>query len=165
LKSIMFCVGQGISNLHAGDVIHGKIDSHSIMKFGEKWKITGLCGSVLRGGHFPLTRFGTHLPPEAMNPNFIAEPSIDIWAFGKLVYESFVGESIFAPFTEYDDEKLQLRCIAGWSNDNVKILTDRLSASGIGAVGIDLVCCCLRMKPDRAQSMTFILRHEFWKEK
>jgi ankyrin repeat protein len=165
VKSIMFCVGQGISNLHAGDVIHGKIDSHSIMKFGEKWKITGLCGSVLRGGHFPLTRFGTHLPPEAMNPNFIAEPSIDIWAFGKLVYESFVGESIFAPFTEYDDEKLQLRCIAGWSNDNVKILTDRLSASGIGAVGIDLVCCCLRMKPDRAQSMTFILRHEFWKEK
>lgn len=177
VKSIVFCVGEGISKLHARNIIHGKIDSHSIMKFSERWKITGLCGSVVRGGCFSLTRVGPHSPPEAfivsqsatslaaINPTFIAELSVDVWAFGKLIYETFVGESMFAPLVESDDEQLQVRCIAGWNGDHAKILMKRLTESGIGEKGTDLVCKCLQLKRDRPQSMDSILRHEFWKEK
>ncbi|KAL7459767.1 hypothetical protein ACHAWC_011713 [Mediolabrus comicus] len=177
VKSIVFCVGEGISKLHARNIVHGKIDSHSIMKFSERWKITGLCGSVVSGGCFSPTRVGHHSPPEAffvsqsatssaaMNPTFIAEPSVDVWAFGKLVYETFVGESMFAPLIESDDEQLQVRCIAGWNSDHAKILMNRLTESGIGKKGADLVCYCLKLKRDRPQSMDSILRHEFWKEK
>ena len=178
VKSIMFRVGEGIYNLHACNIIHGQIDSHSIMKFGDRWKITRLCGSVIRGGPFSISRLGAHSPPEAFvrshqessstsqNPSLVAEPSVDIWAFGKLVYEAFVGESMFAPLVNDDDEDLQYRCIAGWNDRYVKILTKRLSESGIGALGIDLVYNCLQMEPNtRPQSMAQILQHEFWKEK
>eukprot|EP00985_Skeletonema_marinoi_P018614 scaffold10417_cov137-Skeletonema_marinoi.AAC.38 len=178
VKSIMFRVGEGIFKLHACNIIHGQIDSHSIMKFGDRWKITRLCGSVVRGGPFSMTRLGAHSPPEAFvssqkesssaskNPALVAESSVDIWAFGKLIYEAFVGESIFASFVEPDDEDLQFRCIAGWDKRHGKILTKHLSESGIGALGIDLVYNCLRMEPNtRPRSMANILQHEFWKEK
>ncbi len=178
VKSIMFRVGQGTYKLHACNIIHGQIDSHSIMKFGDRWKITGLCGSAVKGGPFSTARLGAHSPPEAFvrsqeetpsiskNPAFVAEPSADIWAFGMLIYEAFVGESMFASFVKHDDEDLQYRCIAGWSNRQVKILAKNLTESGISALGIDLVCNCLRREPNtRTRSMTNILQHEFWKEK
>ena len=178
VKSIMFRVGEGIYKMHACNIIHGEIDSHSIMKFGDRWKITELCGSVVRGGTFSMTRLGAHSPPEAfiapqkessstsMNPSFVAEPTVDIWAFGKLVYEAFVGESIFESFfVASDDEDLQFKRIASWSNRHVKILRGHLSDSGISDMGIDLVCSCLRMEPNRPRSMADVLQHEFWKEK
>jgi ankyrin repeat protein len=171
VKSIMFRVGEGIYKLHLGNIIHGQIDSHNIMKFGDRWKITGLCGSVVRGADFSMTRLGTHSPPEAFvlpqketSSPFVAGPSVDIWAFGKLIYEAFVGESIFASFVEPADENLQLRCIAGWSHRHVKVLKGHLTESGIGEMGIDLVCSCLRMEHNRPHSMANILQHEFWKE-
>ena len=178
VKSILFRVGEGICKLHVSNIIHGQIDSRSIMKFGDKWKITGLCGSVVRGGLFPKTRIGSHSPPEffvaQLNESastskksaiVVANPSIDIWAFGKLMFEAFVGESIFASFVENDDEELEFGFIAGWSNRHIEVVTKLLTESGIGDLGLDLVCSCLQLEPSRSKSMTKILRHDFWKEK
>ncbi|KAK1748926.1 ankyrin repeat domain-containing protein [Skeletonema marinoi] len=116
VKSIMFRVGEGIFKLHA-------------------------CGP------FSMTRLGAHSPPEAFvssqkesssaskNPALVAESSVDIWAFGKLIYEAL------------------------WGNQSSH--QSGIGALGIDLVNN----CLRMEPNTRPRSMANILQHEFWKEK
>merc|ERR1712086_608694 len=64
-RSIMRRIAKALHKLHSANIVHGKMDSRHIGKFGDRWKITGLPGSVVAGGRFGISRLGLHSPPEA----------------------------------------------------------------------------------------------------
>jgi len=171
IRSIMHRIAQALKQMHAKNIIHGHLDSYQIGKFDGRWKVTGLPGSLVTGGHFMSSRLGLHSPPEAfviahskysheqsvvtLAPSLTAEPSADVWAFGKLLYEVLVGESLFMEFSD----------ILLWNDDNLSRALDKLMEERVGATGVDLIARCLcPIKSARANSMSDIIRHSFWKD-
>merc|ERR1712194_711978 len=159
-------------------------DSRHIGKFGDRWKITGLPGSVVAGGRFGISRLGLHSPPEAyvfahstrsdelgralLAPLLTAEPTVDIWAFGKLLYEVLVGESLFRVFSDGSDRRIHASqdILLAWNDDHhLRKVCNKLLNGQIGVTGVDLISRCLcSMKSTRFTSMSDILRHPFWKD-
>jgi len=162
-------------------IIHGHVDSHHIGKFRERWKVIGLPGSAVGGEQFETSRLGLHSPPEAyvsahskhsdglsiasLAPSLKAEPAVDIWAFGKLMYEILVGESLFGDFSERDDLVHASKCILTWNDGHLREVSNKLFEERIGSTGVDLISCCLRpTKSARTRSMSDILQHPFWRD-
>ena len=150
-------------------------------KFGKRWKLTGLPGSVGTGEQFDACRLGLHSPPEAfvfarckanrerfiavIAPSLEAEQTVDVWAFGKLMYEVLVGESLFGDFTEKDNNLRAPKCILTWNDNSLEKVSRKLSSSGMAATGVDLILCCLSPhRSARLQTMSDILDHPFWWE-
>ncbi|KAL7537516.1 hypothetical protein ACHAXR_007868 [Thalassiosira sp. AJA248-18] len=179
-RSIIRPIAQALTQMHAIDIIHGLVDSNHIGKFGGRWKILGLPGSIIRGENFAPCRLGLHSPPEAFvlahskrsrgfshtsfAPSVKAEPSVDVWAFGKLMYEVLVGESLFMVFSD-NDNFCASRCILTWNDENLKKVSNKLLDERIGSTGVDLISCCLCPKKSaRTKSMSDILQHPFWRD-
>ncbi|KAL7489667.1 hypothetical protein ACHAW6_015363 [Cyclotella cf. meneghiniana] len=163
VKYVLLQAAKSLSHLHECGIVHGVVDSHHIGKFADVWKLTGLLGTIANGSKFPTQLLGLHSPPEAFtssNDSLIAVPAMDVWAFGKLMYEVFVGESLFALFEEEGDSIIT---IASWNERHVATITDQLFDARIGSVGIDLItrCLCTR-RGDRLSSMAHVLQHPFW---
>jgi len=180
-RSIMRQIAKALCKLHAKNIIHGQVDSTHMGKFGERWKITGLPGSVVRGEQFVTSRLGLHSPPEAyvlahskhsdelnlasLAPSLKAEPTVDIWAFGKLMYEVLVGESLFMVFSERDDCIHASKYILKWNEAHLRKVSTKLSEERIGLMGVDLILRCLcPIKSARIRSMLDILQHPFWRD-
>ena len=117
-RSIMRHIAEALNELHGQSIIHGLVNSSQTQKFGDTWKLAGLPGSAVRGEQFAACRPGLHSPPEAfilvrskrsheptfalLAPSLIAEPFIDTWAFGKLIYEVLFRESLFMGLLDSD---------------------------------------------------------------
>lgn len=162
VKLILLRIAKALSHLHDSGIVHGLVDANHIGKYPDGWKLTGLLGSISKGFSLPSSRVGLHLPPEVFltTDPLIALPTIDIWSFGKLIYEVLVGESLF---TSFQEEGNDLTTILSWNDRRHAIIADQLFRARIGSSGIDLVTRCLRMKKEeRLSSMTHILQHPFW---
>ena len=59
-RSIMRQVAKALRELHAKNIVHGQLDSQRVGKFGNRWKLTGLPGSSVRGELFATSRLGLH---------------------------------------------------------------------------------------------------------
>jgi len=185
-RHLLHGISKSLHTMHTNNIIHGCIDSSTIGKFGSTtWKITGLIGSVVAGGHFPASRLGLHSPPEAfvvmrdkidherkfasVAQSLVAEPTVDVWAFGKLLYEVLAGESLFRLFLQkkmqnnkYHHEDAS-KCILKWSDDRHLLkVTKKLLSMGTSANGVELISKCLCGKHARAKSMEEIVDHPFW---
>ncbi len=186
-RLVLYGIAKSLYHLHTNSIIHGHIDSTTIGKFGStEWKITGLIGSVVTGDHFPASRLGLHSPPEAfvvmqdkiahekklvsVAPSLKAVPSVDVWAFGKLLYEVLVGESLFLVFLQkkmksggkYHHQDAS-KCILKWNEvHHLPKITEKLLSMGTSTTGMDLISKCLTGKQSRSQSMQEIVNHPFW---
>lgn len=180
-RSIMRQIAKALSQLHSNNIVHGFVDSIHIGKFGGRWKLSGLPGSVVRGDNFTTSRLGLHSPPEAfvlmhskdtsekiaaLAPSLEADPAVDIWAYGKLLYEVLTGETLFMTFSEDSNQFSALKCIQTWSDGNLSTVSDKLAEEGISSTGVDLISCCLcPISSARPRSMLDIIRHPFWRDK
>ncbi|KAL3761435.1 hypothetical protein ACHAWU_007394 [Discostella pseudostelligera] len=185
-RHLLHGISKSLHTMHTNNIIHGCIDSTTIGKFGSTtWKITGLIGSVVAGDHFPASRLGLHSPPEAfvvmrdkidherkfasVAQSLVAEPTVDVWAFGKLLYEVLAGESLFRLFLQkkmqnnkYHHEDAS-KCILKWSDDrHLPKVTKKLLSIGISTNGVELISKCLCGKDIRAISMKEVVDHPFW---
>ena len=153
---------KALSHLHENKIVHCRVDSHHIGKFNDIWKLTGLIGSFVSGSKLSTQHLGPNFPPEAFSSNTAlrALPLLDVWSFGKLMYEVFVGESLFAPFQEEGDDHMIL---LSWNERHRAIVADHLNEARIGSTGIDLItrCFCKRIE-QRFSSMTEVAQHSFW---
>lgn len=183
-RVLLHGIAKSLYHLHTNNIIHGCIDSTSIGKFGSTdWKITGLVGSVVTGDDFPASRLGLHSPPEAfvivhddherklvsVTPSLKAEPTVDVWAFGKLLYQVLVGESLLRVFLQKKmkhgkyHQQDALKCLLKWNDDHyLPKVTEKLLSMGITATGLDLVSKCLCEKRTRTTSMNDIVNHPYW---
>jgi ankyrin repeat protein len=100
-------IGISLLHMHEHGLVHGDFGTHNIGKFGSRWKLLGVGGSIPIGNDTDPER-GFYHPPEAIYMenkrvpigkkhsvgqiiSIPAEPTYDIWAFGVVVYESIAG--------------------------------------------------------------------------
>jgi serine/threonine protein kinase len=178
LRKVFNVIGHGINFLHQQGVIHGNIALDTCGKFEDGWKLLNLIGVQNLGEGVMASRMGLSIPPEGiksrkdqsstrMNDTLSASPTIDIWAFGKLMFEVVVQKSLI-PFDssetiERQDSRL-LKELGNWNEENLRDAVAELEMTGIGHLGIDLISHCLCSREERPQSMQEVMSHGFWNE-
>jgi serine/threonine protein kinase len=184
--SVLRLLAKSLCHLHSRGVVHGDLCLDSCGKFDNTWKVLGRMEVQIIGEQFDSSRFQQSFPPEALysadqdstiydsdtppvffRDSMIADPSIDIWAFGKLAFEAVMGK----PLVEFEakkpsDDVVALLDILEWNEGSMKsVFTELLEAGGIAESGAELFTSCLFPRPaDRPASMEEILSHPFWKE-
>jgi len=183
--TVLRVLGKALRYVHQQDVIHGNVSLDTSGKFGENWKLMSITGIKRKGEEFQRTRFGENSPPEAVQfvrdefdpmnalretravfrPSIVAEPTFDIWSFGKLCYEALTGEALFPfdPTKDAGEDVNTMKILGEWNEERVKVAVSRLLTLGVTAPGADLVSQCLSpKKDDRPQNMDEVLKHPFW---
>lgn len=180
-------VAKALLHLHSQNVVHGCLSLDTVGKFDDNWKLMSVIHLREMGTVFPLNAINRNSPPEAvrliqddryeynslrknrsaLHDPIIAEPSLDIWSFGKLFFEALSADSLF-PYShsvKLSKDFQTLETLGGWNDDDLKRVTSKLLHIGVTTLGVDLVKQCLQpKKSDRPQRMDQILRHDFWKE-
>jgi serine/threonine protein kinase len=184
--AVLRLIGKALRHLHASGGVHGDVCMENCGNFDHAWKLLGRMDVQRIGETFNPSRYHHSFPPEALQldeqeggicdsddapvsfrTTLIADPSLDIWAFGKLAYESVLGK----PLVEFDktkrpkDDVVSLLEVMEWDEFSMKDIFTDLLDSGIPESGAELIVSCLFPRPeDRPGSMDYILSHPFWKE-
>lgn len=129
-------VAISLLHLHENGLVHTDFGPHSVGKFGPLWKLLGVGGCVPIGASTD-PKHGIYHCPETVKIEMVtiegqerktakitsipATPSVDLWAFGHLVYESIVG----APLSAYSHRGKRVKTanlakIARWDENSLK---------------------------------------------
>lgn len=179
-------VAKALLHLHSQNVVHGCLSLDTVGKFDDNWKLMSVIHLREKGTAFPCAIINRNSPPEAVrlikddlnslrkhrfalhNHNPItAEPSLDIWSFGKLFFEALFAEPLFphSHSISFSKDFKTMETISGWNEDNLEQVTSDLLHLGVTMLGVDLVKQCLQpRKAHRFQCMDQVLKHDFWKE-
>jgi serine/threonine protein kinase len=195
--SVLKLIGKALQHLHEAGVVHGNVCMETCGKFEDSsWKLLERLGVQAIGKPFDPARFLHSFPPESLEAlsaendtqeqdgntvfdsdrqmvsfvnDFVAEVSVDIWAFGKICYESLVGK----PLIDFDtknsdtpaDDVVALLQTCEWNVSNMESVFADLLESGIAESGADMITACLFPSPnDRPANMDEILENPFWGE-
>jgi len=193
ITAVLRTIGRGVQQLHQQGIVHGRITLDTCGKFEEEWKVMDLIGMQFIGEGISSVRFCPCAPPEAVQwiedqgsgdrddvevtlyETIPASCALDIWAFGKLMYEALVGKPLFETSSDRrlddedddDDNTINSRTIHElgiWDEDNLRHIIHEVEAAGIGTIGADLISHCLCPYPeDRPGGMEEVLNHPYWK--
>jgi len=100
-------IGISLLHMHEHGVVHGDFGTHNIGKFGSRWKLLGVGGSIPIGEKTSPSR-GFYHPPESIHVEtkraslgkktlyseavaIDAHPTYDTWGYGIVLYEAFAG--------------------------------------------------------------------------
>jgi serine/threonine protein kinase len=185
---VLRLIAKSIRHLHEVGVVHGDVCLGNCGKFDDKWKLMSSLGTQPIGKRFDSARMGESSPPEAVEMlrnvvetrgqetasrraafkgDIVAAPAVDMWAFGKLIYEVLTGEPLiqFDPNKDTRHDNRALLKLVSWNEDDLQNVVDKLQDSGVSTLGIDLVSHCLLPDPgERPSTMDEILDHPFWKD-
>mmetsp|Transcript_38287 Transcript_38287/g.92623 ORF Transcript_38287/g.92623 Transcript_38287/m.92623 type:complete len:291 (+) Transcript_38287:4934-5806(+) len=183
---VLRLIAKSLRHLHSNGVVHGDLSLQSCGLFEHEWKLLGRMEVQPIGQAFDTSRFQQSFPPESLHSgdldmnvydtdappvsfkqSVISDPSIDIWAFGKLAYEAILGK----PLVAYDanlpaNDVVALLEVMEWNEDCLKdVFHELLESGGIAESGAELFTSCLFPRPeDRPKSMEEILSHPFWQQ-
>jgi hypothetical protein len=185
VSMVLRIIAKALRYLHDEGVVHGNVCLEAVGKFEDTWKLTEMLEMQPAGDNFDASRFGKSSPPEALAMlrdvvedaptsrqvtfvgNLTSDPSIDIWAFGKLAYEVLTGMRLI-PFdsdkSTRQDQKSLLQ-LYKWCDADLNQVVDNLRKAGVPTLGADLVSHCLLPDPqDRPANMEEVLNHPFWRD-
>ena len=179
LRKVFKMIGDGINYLHSQGVIHGHINANTCGKFDDGWKLLDLIGSDTIGSYLKTDRINQSSPPEAvigegkntsnfkLSERIMANISLDIWAFGKLMYEVLVGKQLIQidshKMVETDD--LFLGKLKNWNEDDLSNVVTEIETAGVGTLAADLISHCLCPFPEhRPKDMSDVLTHPYWND-
>jgi len=185
--AVLRLIAKALCQLHSTGVVHGNVCMATCGKFEHSWKLLDTMGIVPMGMVVDPLRLRTSVPPEALHldegegdhivfdsdsppvtfQSIQANPSIDIWAFGKLAYETLVGEPLvpFNPSLPAHEDALSLLEIVEWDQSCLKRVFTGLLVSGVTESCAELITSCLFPNPkDRPVSMEAILQDPFWSD-
>jgi serine/threonine protein kinase len=171
----------GISLLHMHDhgIIHGDFGTHNIGKFGSRWKLLGVGGSVAIGDPTDPNR-GFYHPPEAIVVenkraaigkksvsacivSITAQPTYDIWAYGVVLFEAIAGVPLspYACRGKRAMSTVEVGKIGLWDELSVRKALKNVSEDDV--VARDLLSQLLHHDPQlRFKSMRAVLEHPFF---
>lgn len=164
--SVLRVIAKALRHLHELGVVHGGLSQRVCGKYHDKWKVGGLLGARRFGEEFSSTRVPACWPPEAATDEgaegsdfyFLAHPSADTWAFGKLAFEVLVGESLALCAGHGASDEVD------WESLDIDSVHDKLLNASVSETGADLVLHCLALHPDERPTMAEALKHPIWKE-
>ena len=175
-------VGISLLHLHEHGIIHGDFGTHNIGKFGSRWKLLGVGGSIPMGEPSDPER-GFYHPPEsivveskkgamgaiggkkslsATVVSIPADATYDIWAFGVVVYEAIakVPLSPYACRGKRDMNASEVCKIGTWDENSVRKAVKHIQDDDMAR---DLIKQLLHHDPSRRfSSMRQALEHPFF---
>ena len=199
LRKVFWMIGEGIQYLHEQGIIHGHIVAKTCGKFDDGWKLLDLIGSCEIEEQLSSNRFGSSIPPEAVETianhngrnnggkkkrlveHMSASVSIDIFSFGKLMYEVFTGNKLIQEHNanshkmvgkvngqiddnnnhQHDLESIEV--LGNWDEENLSVVVSEIECSGVGTLAADLISHCLcPHAQSRPKSMNEVLAHPYW---
>lgn len=174
--AVLRSIAKALLNLHSQGHVHGNLSVQSCAKFDDKWKLANLLDTKRVGEILPLSAETHVIPPEALQwtksrgskgqivlkHDFVARPSIDIWAFGKVAYEALVGTPLFPEAKGKSDEIDAFMDILQWSEVNLVELKRELNTIGVIESGIELIVLCLSPNEGARPQIDDLLKHKFW---
>ena len=184
---VLRLVAKSLRHLHEIGVVHGDVCLENCGKFDDKWKLMSSLEMQPIGKRFEASRMGASSPPESIEMlrnvvetrgqemssratfkgDLVTSPAIDMWAFGKLMFEVLTGESLieFDPDMVPRQDNRALLTLERWNEDDLRDCIDVMKDCGVSTLGIDLVTHCLLPEPsERPVDMDEILEHKFWKD-
>ena len=182
VSMVLRLVGKALRHIHSRGLVHGNLTLQNCGKYGDKWKLAGIMNSRQVGSELPTHLMGESVPPEAtvfpsgrkdaasarLRDTVAASPALDVWGFGKLLYETLVGDPLI-PFDYkaevfYRDQNA-LVALAAWDDSTLRDVVAEVIESGAGTLAADLISHCLCPSPeDRPQNFDIVLDHPFWKD-
>jgi serine/threonine protein kinase len=175
LKSI------AISLLHIHDrgLVHGDFGTHNVAKFGDRWKILGIGGTIEIGQKTNPKRGFFH-PPEAVVletrnvslgeknvgaavVSIDSAPTYDVWAFGTIIYEALAGLPLSPYRSAYKAKRAmttaELFKVGQWDDRSLRKALRHINDENAQ----DLIKKLLHPSPEsRAQSMREVLEHSYF---
>jgi len=175
-------IGISLLHLHEHGLVHGDFGTHNIGKFGSRWKMLGVGGSVPLGRPTDPSR-GFYHPPEAIhleqrrgsNPmgkksynasvvSVPADPTYDIWAYGVVLYEGIAGLPLgpYACRGKRPMSTAEVSKIGMWDENSLKKALRHIPDDDGGAAR-QLIRYILHPDPKkRATSMRQVLEHPYF---
>lgn len=175
-------VGISLLHLHEHGIIHGDFGTHNIGKFGSRWKLLGVGGSIPLGEPSNPDR-GFYHPPEsivvenkrgamgaigskkslsATVMSIPADVTYDIWAYGVVVYEA-VAKLPLSPYAcrgKRDMNASEVCKIGLWDENSVRKALKHVQDDDVAH---DLLKHLLHHDPSRRfTSMRSVLEHPFF---
>ena len=171
-------IGISLLHMHEHGLIHGDFGTHNIGKFGSRWKLLGVGGSVSMGEAADPNR-GFYHPPESivvetkrtsMGKKAIsacvvsipAQTTYDIWAYGVIIYEAITGTplSAYACRGKRAMSSTEVAKIGRWDE---RSMAKALSVVEHDANAADLLRRLIHYDPAvRCNSIRDILEHPFF---
>lgn len=170
-------IGISLLHLHEHGIVHGDFGTHNIGKFGSRWKLLGVGGSVPVGEPTDPKR-GFYHPPESIAVegkrsslgkkslsasviSVAALPSYDIWAYGVVLYEAVaaVPLSPYACRGKRAMTSAETAKIGKWDESYIKKSLKCVDNELARDILRGLLCGVER----RYKSMKEVLDHEFFK--
>lgn len=172
-------IGISLLHMHEHGIIHGDFGTHNIGKFGSRWKLLGVGGSITIGDPTDPGR-GFYHPPEsivvenkraaigkksvtACVVSIPAQTTYDIWAYGVVLYEAVAGVPLspYACRGKRAMSSAEVGKIGLWDEQSVRKALKNIPEEDV--VARDLVRQLLHHDPDhRFRSMRNILEHAFF---
>lgn len=171
-------IGISLLHMHEHGIIHGDFGTHNIGKFGSRWKLLGVGGSVPIGGSTDPER-GFYHPPESIYVenkrvpigkkhaagqviSIRADPTYDVWAYGVIVYESIAGTPLgpYACRGKRAMSQAEVCKIGAWDDNNMRKALRQVPED---ETTHDLLRKILHPDPERRiSSMRTVLEHPFF---
>ena len=176
--TVLRSIANALLKLHSQRFVHGNLTIQSCAKFDDKWKLANLLDAKYFGEILPLSAETHTIPPEALQltthhgseghvvlkHDFVAKPSVDIWAFGKVAYEALAGKPLFDVASNKNDDIDSLMDILQWNNANFMELKRELQSIGVTEAGIELIGQCLAQHEGDRPHIEDLLQHTFWSQ-
>jgi len=171
-------IGISLLHMHEHGIIHGDFGTHNIGKFGSRWKLLGVGGSVQLGRKTDVSR-GFYHPPEAIvienkrvpigkksvSATIVSIPAAttyDIWAYGVVVYEAIAGVPL-SPYACRGKRSMtgaEVSKIGCWDENSVKKSLKHVPDDHAAR---DLLRQLLHHDPEqRFNSLRHVLEHPFF---
>ena len=183
-------IGISLLHIHEKEIIHGDFGTHNIGKFGSRWKLLGVGGSIPLGCPTNSQR-GFYHPPESItvdhrsggtggrsatipmgeqsyNSSVIsvpAHPTYDIWAYGVVLYEGIAGLPLgpYACRGKRPMSSSEVTKIGLWDDNSLRKALKHIPDNMDGGAAPDLIKLLLHPDPHRrATSMREVLDHPFF---
>jgi ankyrin repeat protein len=171
-------IGISLLHMHEHGILHGDFGTHNIGKFGSRWKLLGVGGSVPIG-HPTDPERGFYHPPESIYVenkrvpigakqalgqvvSIPAETTYDIWAYGVIVYEAIAGLPLgpYACRGKRAMTQAEVCKIGAWDDRSLKKALKHIPED---EVSHDILHRLLHPDPQqRISSMRQVLEHPFF---
>jgi len=172
-------IGISLLHMHEHGIVHCDFGTHNIGKFGSRWKLLGVGGSVAIGEPTDPDR-GFYHPPEsvvvesrraslgkkaisATVKSISAQTTYDIWAYGVVAYESIAGLPLspYACRGKRAMSPIEVGKIGRWDESSLKKALKHIDEENESAR--DLIRRLLHYDPEiRINSMRDVLEHPFF---